>query len=280
MANGEQLPGDIGEFVDVEALDTLRGMTDFTPDTVRTRILYSSYAFFVGLAGTIAQGSYDLFNYVQGDSNVAGYQGRLTSEETNWEAPGGDIPRWQNLVVLSQPMVEIRCPPTDTSVYLSTVAPSGGPTDGRVDPYATLHPADLTEFARACQIRINKGPNRVEQIALAKMLPAPAGVYGHTQAARQTPIAGSPGLSGSDAAVGDVNSRGYLPVTGLQCAPGTERRLRVYRAIPAGSKFSLTLYVARPITLLGRNTATPQLNDATGGFVVRVGFRVLESFKR
>ena len=273
-ATPSALPPTLQAMLNRQIERTLQGRDRQDPNSVRSRYIYSSFLFAPGLGNPVPAGDYDVFVNVRGDANAQGYQSQLTDVETNWEGKGGDVPDWQNLLAW-EIFCDICRPPTDTTCYLAAVLPDpSGPVDGRVDLSVPLNAYDVANICDNIVLQVNRGPQNSEPIGYLRDFPAPGGVFGGTQASRQVPQA-AVGLSGTPTG---ATARAYLPITRNAVPVGMGRRFKVPRMIARQSKFSMRLKVPAAFTLLGRNGAVPENNDATGAFVVTVGLWATESF--
>lgn len=265
-----QLPESLQRLVDQQVARTIRGRERFNPAAFRSRYLHSSYLFAPGLNGSIAAGTYDVFVNVKGDIGQ-GYGAALTDRETNWEGKGGNIPDWQNLVIW-EIGVDVRRPPTDTSVYAATLLPAAA-TNGKVDLSVPVNAIDVARFSRNTALFLNRGPNRSENIGLVADYPSVGGISGGIQAGRQTPITGSTGISGTP-----TDGRAYLPITRNAVNVGFGRRLKVPWIVGRQDKFSMRFTVPKAIPMLGVNGATAENNDASGALEACVTLWVTEGF--
>lgn len=270
------LPSSIGaNLKEQERALLIDGLRLGPPDTIRTRLFFSTRLFAPGLGGTIQAGQYPIFTAAFSDVGQ-GYGNPMTYRETNWLSRGR-TPDQQNLYWQAL-QCAIRRGPTDPSAYPSGTAFGVGP--GEVDAGVPLHPVDVVNIAANFTIWIQY-LSMQWPLGKLKDFPAPGGQFGYVQASRQGP-ATPVGISATTTTRN--GARGLLPIARNATVAGFERRFKVAQMLQHAEQFQMYLRLDRPLTLLGPNPiieegSPQQINDASGAFEVQVGFWAVESVK-
>lgn len=273
------LPASIGaNLKEQERALLLDGLRLGPPDTIRTRLFYSTRLFAPGLGGIVQPGQYPLFTAAFSDVGQ-GYGNPLTYRETNWLSRGR-TPDQQNLYWQAL-QATIRRGPHDQAAYPS--ATSFGVAPGDVDVNVPLHPVDVSNIANNFTVWIQY---LSMQWPLGKLrdFPAPGGQFGFDQASRQQPALNAADVGISATTTTSPNTRALLPIARNATVAGFERRFKVAQMLQHAEQFQMYLRLDRPLQLLGPNPfieegTPPQANDASGCFEVQIGFWAVESVK-